>query len=561
MNWLDLAREAPWILGSALFLAAVSDAAYVKRGASVTLRHLLSGRSHRQAVAVAVGLLVVGFLLAARALWMQVVSALFLIAFAGWLFWRWLERARGPELENGHRREKEIAQATATREPEASPRRPLAWAEFTGIGFAAPLLWFPTLRPALTILAIALLLLTWLAVALAGGRLWPRSRYDLALIVLLSMAGVAAFRSTVPALTLPKVTSLILGVAGFRLILRLVRDRRSLAGSLCAMLALALLFALVGLTNGLRTSKVPPLGVQLGRLPRFIQELPDTQRGQVSLNQLGGALLYVIPLGLSCALAPPLRKQEGWGIAAGARVLAGVVTLFLGAGLLLTQSRGAWTGMLVGLMCIVGLSWPWGKWVVLGLLIAALTAWLLWGRSSLSAALLQAFTSTRGSETSLGSVSLTGRLEIWSRAFGCIQSSPWLGCGLGTFRLLNGDASAAKSVFDVGTPHAHNVFLQVAYDLGWPGLAAYLATLFLGARICWRVYRSSGGFPRALAIGGLSALVAYHVYGITDVVTLGSKPGVLWWALLALIAVLGRLTGQADLVSRPDALQDTARVA
>ncbi|GAI03639.1 unnamed protein product, partial [marine sediment metagenome] len=44
----------------------------------------------------------------------------------------------------------------------------------------------------------------------------------------------------------------------------------------------------------------------------------------------------------------------------------------------------------------------------------------------------------------------------------------------------------------------------------------------------------------AMGIGCLSSLVAAHVFGLTDVVALGAKPGVLWWTLLALIAALHR---------------------
>jgi hypothetical protein len=94
------------------------------------------------------------------------------------------------------------------------------------------------------------------------------------------------------------------------------------------------------------------------------------------------------------------------------------------------------------------------------------------------------------------------------------------------------------------------MFLQVAYDLGLPGLSAYLALLFLAAHMGWKVYRQSQGLPRALAVGSLAALLAYHLYGLTDVVALGSKPGVLWWALLALIAALQRLTSLKEPVER-----------
>jgi putative inorganic carbon (HCO3(-)) transporter len=205
--------------------------------------------------------------------------------------------------------------------------------------------------------------------------------------------------------------------------------------------------------------------------------------------------------------------------------------------------------MLAGLLLILALLWPWGRWVVLLILFAAFLAWALVG-PRLSLWLIQAFDRAHGLNTSVGMVSLAGRLEIWSRALACIWRSPWLGCGLGAFRALDPNLSAQASIFDVGIPHAHNMFLQVAYDLGLPGLSAYLALLFLAAHMGWVAYRRSQGLPRALAVGSLAALLAYHLYGLTDVVALGSKPGVLWWALLALIAALHRLTSLKEPAER-----------
>ncbi len=84
------------------------------------------------------------------------------------------------------------------------------------------------------------------------------------------------------------------------------------------------------------------------------------------------------------------------------------------------------------------------------------------------------------------------------------------------------------------------MFLQTAFDLGLVGLAAYLAMLGIAVGSCWRIYRYGDATASVLAIGALAALAAYHGYGLADVVAIGAKPGVLWWALLAWIAALER---------------------
>ncbi|MER3513799.1 MAG: hypothetical protein C4310_04935, partial [Chloroflexota bacterium] len=74
-----------------------------------------------------------------------------------------------------------------------------------------------------------------------------------------------------------------------------------------------------------------------------------------------------------------------------------------------------------------------------------------------------------------------GRLELWSRALEAIADYPFTGIGMGTFDhviplrypyvLLAGA--------ELAVPHAHNLFLQVAVDLGLPGLIAFVALLGL----------------------------------------------------------------------------------
>jgi uncharacterized protein YjeT (DUF2065 family) len=94
---------------------------------------------------------------------------------------------------------------------------------------------------------------------------------------------------------------------------------------------------------------------------------------------------------------------------------------------------------------------------------------------------------------------------------------------------------------DSDIAHAHNIFLQTALDLGLPGLIAYLALLGLALVVCWRWARWGDRLYRATALGLAAGLVGFHAYGLTDAVALGSKPGVVFWMALGLVAVLERV--------------------
>jgi len=157
---------------------------------------------------------------------------------------------------------------------------------------------------------------------------------------------------------------------------------------------------------------------------------------------------------------------------------------------------------------------------------------------------LEAVGSAKGVETAVGIISMSGRLEIWSRALYTIRDFPLTGCGLGAFRRIS---RVLYSLFliglDVDIGHAHNIFLQTALDLGLPGLVAYLALLLVAGAVCWRWAHCGDRLARPLALGLMAGLIGLHAYGLTDAVALGSKPAAAFWFALGLVVCLDRVPG------------------
>jgi putative inorganic carbon (HCO3(-)) transporter len=90
--------------------------------------------------------------------------------------------------------------------------------------------------------------------------------------------------------------------------------------------------------------------------------------------------------------------------------------------------------------------------------------------------------------------------------------------------------------------HSHNQLLQMALDVGIPGLIAYLALVIMSLGMCWRIRQSGTPARRLLALGLAGVGVGHQVFGIADAIALGAKVGLFWWWSLALIAVLYSLT-------------------
>ena len=74
-------------------------------------------------------------------------------------------------------------------------------------------------------------------------------------------------------------------------------------------------------------------------------------------------------------------------------------------------------------------------------------------------------------------------------------------------------------------------------DLGLPGLIAYLAIWLAAAAMLWRSWQFAPTTEaRWLVLGFATALLAYLLYGFTETVALGAKPGFIFWLLLGLVS-------------------------
>jgi putative inorganic carbon (hco3(-)) transporter len=425
------------------------------------------------------------------------------------------------------------------------------------VALAAPFLLFPTFRPTWTAGGLALLLLVWLLRWIGSGRPGIRTPMDGSLLLLALTIPIAVWASALPELTLPKLTGLILGLAAFRATANAVRLPRSLGRAAILFLGLGLALAAFGLVSTDWASKLPALGPLLARIPRLVQGLPGAEEG-IHANELAGTMLLFLPVAMAAGGARIAGRR--W-IAWAARLAALILAAFFGAILVLTQSRGAWIGAAVGLGAMAWLRWRWARWLLAGAaLLLALGLVTVGPQEALQAVLRSAGPAAAG--TMLSTVNLEGRVELWNRALYAIQDFPFTGCGLGVFRQV---VHVLYPLFligpDVDIAHAHNVFLQVALDVGLPGLIAYLALVGTALWVVWRVAQGSAGPYRWLALGIVGSLVAFHVYGLTDTVALGAKPGVAFWVLLALAAGVwsisqetGQGTKQAVESSAPEAV-------
>lgn len=235
-------------------------------------------------------------------------------------------------------------------------------------------------------------------------------------------------------------------------------------------------------------------------------------------NQMG-AVMAIGAIGAAACLASPDPRR-----------LLPAISLILSSGLVLaTQSKTSLLCLLVGLGLIGGF------WAVRrgGPVAAVCAAWLvallagagLWLWDSHSVAILELL----GKDPSL-----TGRTDIWDSLMRKVADRPWTGYGYGAFWGREGESVPADWVRkETGwtVPSAHNGWIDLLVQLGWPG--TLLVGALMAATTVIALLRSTGAGVRE-GWWALGFLAAFFVLSLSESILMAHQ-GLHW--VLFLVAL------------------------
>ncbi len=241
----------------------------------------------------------------------------------------------------------------------------------------------------------------------------------------------------------------------------------------------------------------------------------------VSEEKLTGSVIiagWVIIAGIIaislCHLRTPTAELHDLG---NANVLASILLLHLpfGARIEDKRTRGAWfvlgavamlatrsRGGLLGLAMALGVLWGIDKRLIVGASAAALPALIMWKRTS---AII--------------------RLRYWEAALQAFLSSPWFGIGP-----ANCYQWITLRVGEV-CPHAHNIFLTIAAEMGIVGLIVF-------GLLLWQIWKHRRSGPAWAALAG------FMVHSFVDDPVWFWAPGLGVMSLLAIMLKGGQNDGE-----------------
>lgn len=289
-----------------------------------------------------------------------------------------------------------------------------------------------------------------------------------------------------------------------------------------AMLAGASMQALLGLYQFV--FQVGPPAFQI--LGRFLRAYGTFRQP----NPYAGYLGLVLPLALSVfywALGQwwqvrrfPLSRRTAWFSLLG----SGAATALIAAGAIASWSRGAWLGILAGVLVVTTLRSR--RTFLLSLAVAGLLTLMLFLRGGLSTGAVGARLTdvqqylggfdVRTVEVDDDNFAVVERVAHWDAAGQMIAQAPWLGIGAGNYAVIYPQVALPRWQDPLG--HAHNIYLHTWAETGLLGLVSYLLLWLVATWQAWRVAHDRGlsGWQRAAALGVLGIIVHLSVHNLFD---------------------------------------------
>jgi putative inorganic carbon (hco3(-)) transporter len=311
-----------------------------------------------------------------------------------------------------------------------------------------------------------------------------------------------------------------------------VRTSGSIRGPLNVMTMLSLLVAILALGSSQWVGKSALLQPVINAMPK-LTGFPGAEGG-FNPNEIAGVLAWLAPLMIGIALYRWQNRETRWDVTAAAVLLS--VALILG------QSRSAIFGVLSVLLVGLPLMVQGLRWRVLAYLgLAAVIVLQIAASTTFAQMEVKRVAPTRTEisavpwQQTYDEFNVNVRFEIWGSALAIVRDYPLTGVGMAMFR--DGRVRAAYPVPMMGDgilPHAHNDLLQVASDMGIPGLIVFLGMYAAVGYMLFKAWRLGDAQARAVSVAAAAGLLAHAIYGMGDAITLWDRFFFPLWMLFGL---------------------------
>lgn len=248
-------------------------------------------------------------------------------------------------------------------------------------------------------------------------------------------------------------------------------------------------------------------------------------------NPFAAFLLLFLPLSVARAVGAGSLRGAGGHLA---------MSVLLAVSLIFTYSRGAWVIGAITVPLAVALCRP-RSWravtVRAGVFAAGVTIGVVLLTHAVPTGTTRTVVGRAASIADLGDGSIQGRLHFWRSALKAFADHPLTGTGPGTFEAVHA-AYQRDARFYSRDPH--NLYVQIAAEMGLAGLAAG-GIVLAGLLALWReAYRRAGGETAASMAGIGAGLVAFLLHSGVDMDWSFPANPAMAFALAGVVAAMAR---------------------
>lgn len=209
-------------------------------------------------------------------------------------------------------------------------------------------------------------------------------------------------------------------------------------------------------------------------------------------------------------------------------VLVGIAVIML-ACLILTFSRSAWLGLLISL-CVASVIY---NYRFLFLLLPTTLLLVFYTKDLILLRFISVF---QGNDSSI-----LLRFALWESTKVMIERHFFTGIGWGAYKFLYPEYDFYINNPTIVIYHAHNMYLNIAAEIGVPGLAIFLLLMCLHFYFAWQILKVSDKEEyHAFALGSIAAVLGIFICGFADYVLFNMELMTLYWVVNGLIYAMWR---------------------
>jgi len=138
------------------------------------------------------------------------------------------------------------------------------------------------------------------------------------------------------------------------------------------------------------------------------------------------------------------------------------------------------------------------------------------------------------------------RIPLMQVAYSIIRAHPLLGVGINNYTEVMQDYDMTDiGVTSITVYQVHNIFLQIAAEMGIISLAVFIWLISMVYKERLRYIKSSQGFMEAVSIGILGGITAFLIHGLVDAASLGNHLFLILWFLAGLVVAIRKMEKEA----------------